>query len=245
MKKKYKLSSLVEFYINYIFQKTTILIFGISLILMVLILLLMTNNGNDEAFYLMSSYDIHKSYFEKALLIITIFNGIIISTIVITLIIYSNSFDSLFISYIPRNVICIAKILSIFIVVLIITLIEVGIIYLIPLIKYKLYKTDIDDLKLIYYLLLTNVFLIMIEVLFTTIFQSIFIPMVILFINISFKILSDSIYTLRLTLSRLMPIIGIEKNKYIIDGDIIGIVFISISFILYLSFYNIKDLKTI
>ena len=67
MKKKYKLSSLVEFYINYIFQKTTILIFGISLILMVLILLLMTNNGSDEAFYLMSSYDIHKSYFEKAL----------------------------------------------------------------------------------------------------------------------------------------------------------------------------------
>lgn len=240
--KKYRLSSLVGLYLNYVFQKSTLIILGISLVLMSLIVFSLTTINN-EAGYLLSYNDIHIEYFKKALLVVHIFNNVIIATLVINLAINSISFDSLFLSYVPRNIICISKIIAISLIIFGLTLFEVSLIYFVPLIKFSLYKTSASDLMLILYLFLANLFVIMIEMLFTTIFQSIFVPMIVLFLSVALKILCDSIKSLKDSLSYFIPLIDFKNNQYYLDGGIMASVVIILLGALYLSFYNSRDLK--
>ena len=116
MRNKYKLNSLISLYISYIFQKGTIIIFSISLLLMLVFLILISNPWMNNTTYLLSSKDIHKAYLEQGIFIIQVFNSVIIAILVIQLFINSNSFDTLFISYAKRKNIVYMKLISILII---------------------------------------------------------------------------------------------------------------------------------
>ena len=70
---------LTSLYLNYIFSKTTLIILGISLLLMVLALVFISNPAMSEAEYLLGSDEVHNNYFRLAGFIIQVFNSIIIS----------------------------------------------------------------------------------------------------------------------------------------------------------------------
>ena len=105
---------------------------------MITILVVIANPSLSDTDYLLGFKDIHNAYFEQSLFVIQVFNSIIVTTVVITIIINSISFDSLFVSYVPRYIICISKLCAILIIIFGIILFEVIIVYLIPLLKYDL-----------------------------------------------------------------------------------------------------------
>lgn len=244
MKKNYKLKSLIELYISYIFQKGTLIIFGISILLMLIFVILVSNPFLENQQYLLSAKDIHRGYFEQALFIIQVFNTVILSTIVIQIIINSTSFDALFISYVNRKNIAYSKIISLFIVLSLLILFEVLILYLVPIFRFSLYKPEIGDLVIIFYLAISIVFEIMISILFTTAFKSIFMPMALLFTSIILKAIS-SIGNLREILSYIIPMIYLDdmRAKLELKTIIISLVISLIAGILYLYIYKRRDLK--
>ena len=244
-KKNYNLMSLTSLYLNYIFQKTTLIVLGLSLILMTVILLLIANPSLSNTDYLMGYKDIHNSYFEQGLFVIQVFNSIIVTTVVITIIINSISFDSLFVSYVPRYIICLSKIFAIFIIIFGIILFEVIVLYLIPLLKYDLYKTDLGDFKLIGYLLLITFFELMVEVFISTLIPTMFAPMTFLFIFIVMKSIIHSMNKVKNIISAFIPVIETSNSSFTSDGIIVGLIWIILLSILYISVYNVKDLKII
>ena len=244
-KKNYKITSLISLYLNYIFQKTTLIVLGISLLLMITILVIIANPSLSDADYLLGYKDIHNSYFEQALFVIQVFNSVIVTTVVITIIINSISFDSLFVSYVPRYVICIAKIFAITIIILAINLFEVMVIYLIPLLKYDLYKPNISDLTLILYLFLTTFFELMLEVSLSTLIPIIFVPMSFWFIIIVMKSIMHSMNKVKNIISAFIPVIETSGSTFSTNGILVGIIWIIVLAFMYFSIYNVKDLKNI
>lgn len=244
-KKNYKMRSLISLYLNYIFQKTTLIVLGLSLLLMVVIMIIIANPSLSEVDYLLGYKDIHNSYFEQALFVIQVFNSIIVTTVVITIIINSISFDSLFVSYVPRYAICIAKIIAITTIILAINLFEVIVIYLIPLLKYDLYKTNISDMTLVFYLLLTTFFELMLEVCLSTLIPVIFVPMSFLFIFIVMKSLMHSMNKVKNIISAFIPVIETSGSSFTTNGVLVGLIWIIVLAFMYFSIYNVKDLKNI
>ena len=243
MKKKNNTIQLVNLYINYIFSKTTIIILSISLILMTLALILISNPSLDKADYLLGYNIIHLNYFRLGILIIQVFNSVIITTIIITVIINSASFDSLFISNNPRYIICLSKLLAMFIIMILISLFEFIILYLIPLIHYPLYKPLAKEYLVIFYLLIIDFFEISLSVLLSTLVSSIFIPMAVLFISIIFKVICQSVVSFKNSISYFIPIL--EEAKYGLDGEgiMVGVIWVILLIFLYFSVYNVRDLK--
>ncbi len=244
-KKNYNLMSLTSLYLNYIFQKTTLIVLGLSLILMTIILLLIANPSLSSTDYLIGYKDIHNSYFEQGLFVIQVFNSIIVATVVITIIINSISFDSLFVSYVPRYIICLSKIFAIIIILFGIILFETIVLYLIPLLKYDLYKTNLGDFKIIGYLLLVTFFELMVEVFISTLIPTMFAPMTFLFIFIVMKSIIHSMNKVKNIISAFIPVIEVSNSAFSSDGIIVGLIWIILLSFLYISVYNVKDLKII
>lgn len=243
-KNNHKISSLIGLYISYIFQKGTLIIFGVSLILMLVFLVIVANPWLENYQYLLSSKDIHRGYLEQAVFIVQVFNSVILATIVIQIIINSSSFDSLFVSYVNRRNIAIAKILALGIVLFLLILFEVFILYLIPTFKFSLYKPDVKDLIIILYLSISIVFELMLSIFLTTLTQSIFMPMALLFASIILKAIS-SIAKLRDILAYFIPMIYIDDMSAKLELKtviIAGVLSIAFSF-LYFNLYSSKDLK--
>ncbi len=244
MKNKYNIKSLINLYISYIFQKGTIIILIGSLLLMTLFLIIVSNPWLPNTDYLLSYKDIHRGYLEQGIFIIQVFNSVIISAIVIQIIINSNSFDTLFISYIPRKNIVIVKLLSLLIILLALILFEVLILFIIPLFRYSLYKMEIENIIIIPYLLICIIFELSISILLSIIFQSIFIPMTVLFTSVIIKVIS-SIKGIKEIFSYFIPIIYIDNmnSKLDIKAMLVGIVLSILFLFIYYRIYKYKDIK--
>ncbi len=244
MQNKYKTQSLIGLYISYLFQKLTLIIFGIAIISMMIILIVLSNPWLENTNYLLSAADIHRGYFEQGIFVIQVFNSIIIATIVIQLFINSSSFDALFLSYIPRNKLCIIKLLALSIIISLLILFEVLALYLIPILRYSQYKPSIGDLMILIYLSISVIFEIVISVLLTTLFQSIFIPMVVLFLSVISKAIS-SIDKLKDILSYAIPLVRIKDTSAYLEVHtvIISLIISIIMVLLYFIIYNKKDIR--
>lgn len=241
--KNYKISSLVSLYLNYIFQKTTLIILSISLLLMAIILIILSNPSIDNINYLFSYKDIHKAFFEQAIFVINIFNGIIVTTIVISLIINSISFDNLFVSYVPRYIICISKIITAIIILALVVLFEVIILFLIPLINYDLYNLSFSEIKALFLIFEEALFELMLEITLTTIVSTLFVPMAVLFLFLIINIIIQSVPKSNNIIGSFIPILEASSEGLIASGIIVGIIWIILLSFLYFSVYNVKDLK--
>ena len=117
--KKTKFHNLILLYLNYCFQKTTIIVFAFSLVLLIISLVGMSSINYSHESYLLNPDIFHEQYFKESLFIIQIFNSIIIATMAIILIINATSFDALFVSHMPRFLICLAKVIVLIIIILV------------------------------------------------------------------------------------------------------------------------------
>ena len=96
--KSQSLICLTKLYFSYLFQKATIIVFSISLLLILGIVILISNPFSSSSEYLYNYNEIHTLFLAQSLFVIQLFNSVIITTIALSLTINSKSFDSLFLS---------------------------------------------------------------------------------------------------------------------------------------------------
>lgn len=242
-KKECSLIDLATLYLSYIFNKITLIIFLVSLLFIILSLLFLCNPFLDLNEYIINPESYHQNYFHQGLFILSIFNGIIVSTLVILLSIQSNSFDSLFIGRMKRIRISLSKLIVISVIFLLLALFEFFILYLYPILIFPNYKIEYIDLRVIYYLLLSLLFSYTLSNLLSTIISSIFIPMVLLFIDLVKGVLISSFKDLNHVMSYILPILNYENGLVSSSSMIVTFLWISFFTILYILIYNIKDIK--
>ncbi len=237
-----KLRTLISLNLAFIIQKTTIIIYLIGIILTGLCLFFIANPFMDPYTYLANSNDIHISYFNQSLFILELFNSIIIIAIIININISSNSFDSLFISYTPRGKIIISKIISLALINLIIVIIDSLILFGIPLILYSNYVLSFESLKIILFLYIIIFFESSIAMMLSGIIQSLFVPILVSFTAIVFRVMCMNFTIISNTLKSYLPIIKISTTVTC-DAFIPAIIWSILTLIIYYSIYSIKDIR--
>lgn len=242
---KNKFLNLIILYLGYIFQKSTIIIFSFSLLLIVVFLSISSNMNYNELSYLSNPEIFHQQYFTQSLFIIQIFNSIIIATITITLILNATSFDSLFVSHTPRILICFAKICAFIIILFSIILFEVVVLFIIPTLKYTYYKPNINELKIFIYLFQTELIEFIISIAITTLLSQIFVPMIFMFISIVIKLFSNNLTDFNKAISNILPIINVSQNSFICNAIFLSIIWVILIGFIYIGTYSIKDIKNV
>ena len=241
--KKNNIIKLSSLYLNFSFQKVTIIIFSLSLILMTTFMFIISNPWITNEEYLLNYEGFHDNYFRLSLLIIEIFNGIIIASFIITLIINANSFDFLFISNNKRMYLSISKIITLLLILFALTLFEFIILNVVALTRYSLYKININSILILLFIFLSMIFEAGLSMLLTTLVNSIFIPMIILFVGIIIRLLSSSFPKIEEITSKIFPIINISGTDIIFNSYLTTPILSILFYIIYVFYYNIKDLK--
>jgi hypothetical protein len=242
-RKEKKLISLTSVYLNYTFQKATILVFSISLAFMVIALTVIANPMYDRNSYLLSPESYHQVYFNGALFVINLFNGIIITTISILLFLQSNSFDALFLPNTKRSKLLSIKILASVILFLLLSLFEFVLLYGIPLFLYSSYKMDISSMLTILYLFLGMIFDFSISIILSILVPTIFSPMIVLFISLVKNMISTTFFSIKEVISEILPLLTYNNGIIIMPSvyiiPIFSLLFLFINYLLY----NIRDIK--
>ncbi len=241
--KKNNIIKLSSLYLNFSFQKVTIIVFSLSLILMTTFMFIISNPWITNEEYLLNYEGFHDNYFRLSLLIIEIFNGIIIASFIITLIINANSFDFLFISNNKRMYLSISKIITLLLILFALTLFEFIILNVVALARYSLYKININSILILLFIFLSMIFEAGLSMLLTTLVNSIFIPMIILFVGIIIRLLSSSFPKIEEITSKIFPIINISGTDIIFNSYLATPILSILFYIIYVFYYNIKDLK--
>lgn len=245
-KDKNRIGKLIYLYMCLIFQKATIIILAISFILMTLGIILFSNPQLKEADYISAINEIHTSYFQQSILLIQIFNIIIITSVVISINISSSSFDLFFISYSPRYKICLAKLISIILFSLLIVMLEMILLYTVAYIRY-------DKLIFIKEMFISNIFIFvslifeaLLSLALSTFASSIFVPMMVLFISVIIKVIINNYNKINEFISLFYPVMDLNQNYIIVmDNFLVICIWIILLFFLYVSIYNVKEMKNI
>ncbi len=243
--KKSRFLSLCNLYNSFILQKSTLIILIITLILFGVGLYYFSNPSFLIEDYLKSKNDFHQSYFSQGLFIIQILNSIIIVSLCYNFSIKSINFDVLFLSFNSRKKITLAKIITSAFIMLMFLLLEMIIMLLIPLIIYPSFKLSIDLLLTFLYLYIIMLFEFFLSLLFTTIVNTIFTPMAILFVEITIKILFNNVTAIKDNLKDFIPYISYNKvdNIFTLNSPLIVCLWVVLVMLLYIQVYSMKDIK--
>ena len=243
--RKYKNRFLIDLYLGHMLQKSTIIVFSISLIFILICSYLVTNPWLNKIDYIISPSDFHSLYMNQIVIIIQIFNCIITATLIINLTIQSASFDILYVSYISRRKLCICKLLSLILVLISLALIETIIIYFVGYLVYNKFYFNYEIIYSGIYILLSMLWNSLLSITLTTIIPIIFVPMAILLLNIIIIILANNIKTIGDGMSSIIPILNFSDNNNLIKMDNPLVIFTLILLLgfLYISIYEVKDLK--
>lgn len=238
-----RIISLTSLYLNYTFQKSTIIVFSLSLVFMIVALIVIANPMYDKDSYLLDPKAFHQVYFNGALFVISLFNGIIITTISILLFLQSNSFDALFLPNTKRSMLLSSKVFSSIILFILLSLFEFILLYGIPLFLYSTYKMDYSCLLSILYLFLGMVFDFSISIILSILVPTIFSPMIVLFISIVKNMISTTFTSIKEVLSQILPLILYNGTIVVMPSAYIIPIFSLLFLFIYYLLYNIKDIK--
>ncbi len=244
-KRKNKLWNLINLYFEFSFQKSTIIIGILSILIMIFGIYFVSNPWLIKSEYLEASKDYHFMFLSQSLLIIQIFNSIIVTTIVISLTIQSYAFDILFISYIPRKKICLSKIIVLYLLCLLLCGFEILLIYSIGFIRFSNFTFSYEVLNSYFFLFLSLLFECMVSLNISTIFPILFTPMVFLFVSLVLKIICNNFDIIYKGLSTAIPLVKINYMQIIfeIKNPVLTILWIILFALLYISIYEIKDIR--
>ncbi|MBE6137579.1 MAG: hypothetical protein E7176_04205 [Erysipelotrichaceae bacterium] len=244
-KEKYKYSGLQAIYFNYIFQKSIFVVFLISIILMSIFVVLSSNPWLDRLDYIKYPNDFHLMYFTQASLIIQIFNSIIVATLVISTVIQANSFDTLFLSYIPRKKIALYKILNVSIILFLLCLYELVLFIGVGMLVYPSFVPIAMSYIGFMNIIVVMMFEFSVCIVFTTILPIVFIPMCSLFIFIVIKLLSNNYRMVMDIISKIMPVVKLNSSSMTFEtsNPILSIIWVLLLIVIYVNIYSLKDIK--
>ncbi len=241
--KSFSLMTLVKLYSSFLFQKTTIIIFSIALVLILGIIIYLSNpfmNVND---YLVGYKEIHLNFFLQSFFVLQLFNSVIIATISISLIIQAQSFDTLFLSHTSRWKLCISKIITSSIVLFLLVAYEILLIIIIPLIRFPLFNINKDIIFSLFYLFLSTLTESIISFLVSIIIPVVFSPMLFMFISVVIKLLCNNFTNFKNIFTKIIPFVDVSYDGIKFDAFMLTPIWILLFGMLFLSIYSIKDLK--
>ena len=225
--KRKNLKSLFSLYGSFILNFKTIIAIIISLIILACALYYLSRI-DDSKNYMENPLIYHQSYFNLAILIINLLNGVLIAFLVMNISINSLSFDILFIPYIKREKISIIKLLTIFIILFILLTMEFIIISLIALIQFKCYKIDFNFVLSFYYSFISLIFETLISIALTEIFNVIITPLFVLFIFLIIRVLMNNYNKIKDLFYDYIPylIYNSKENVFEFGNSIVSILLI-------------------
>lgn len=179
----------------------------------------------------------------QSLFVLSIFNGILVTTISIIYMLQSNSFDALFLSYTKRSMLCISKIIAAAILFLLLSIFEFVLLYGLPLILYPSFKMDRKALLTIIYIFSAMLFDFALSIVLVVWIPNIFSPMVILFLSIVKNMLTTSFQAIKNIGGEILPILCYKDGYISMQSIYITPIFSLLLFLVYFSIYNIKDIK--
>ena len=235
--------NLISLYLNYVFQKSTVIIFLVSILFMILALIIIINPNFDMDLYKINPASFHEKYFMQSLFVLSIFNGILVTTISIIYMLQSNSFDALFLSYTKRSMLCISKIIAAGILFLLLAIFEFVLLYGLPLFLYPSFKMDPKALLTIAYIFSSMLFDFALSIVLVVLIPNIFSPMVILFLAIVKNMLTTSFLWVKDIGGEILPILCYKDGYISMQSIYITPIFSLLLFLVYFSIYNIKDIK--
>ena len=235
---------LINLYLNFLLNKKIMIIMSILMFFLIISLIYISKIDN-EIDYLGNPNSFHQSYFNLALLLINILNSVLISFFVINLSINSLNFDILFISYIKRYKLSIYKLLTIFLIMLLILLIEFVIIMLIALLRFKLYVLSNMAILTFLYNYIAVIFELLISIGLTEIFNLFITPLFVLFIFLILKILMNNYVKIKELFFDYIPYITYNSKENIFEfgNPLIIILLVFALIFIYIQIYSIKDIK--
>jgi hypothetical protein len=210
---------------------------------MVIALIVIANPMYDRNSYLLSQESYHQVYFNGALFVINLFNGIIITTISILLFLQSNSFDALFLPNTKRSMLLSIKILASVILFLLLSLFEFVLLYGIPLFLYSSYKMDISSMLTILYLFLGMIFDFSISIILSILVPTIFSPMIVLFISLVKNMIFTTFSSIKEVIAEILPLLTYNNGIILMPSVYIIPIFSLLFLFIYYLLYNIKDIK--
>lgn len=242
--KRKNLKALVSLYSSFILNIKTIIAIIISLSFLAVALIYLSKI-DDNVSYMANPILYHQSYFNLAILIISMLNGILISFFVLNISINSLSFDVLFISFVKRTKLSLIKLITIFIILFLLLALEFIIIMLIALLQFKCYKITKDVVITFSYSFISIAFEALISIVLTEIFNVIITPLFVLFLFLIIRLLMNNYEKIKDLFFDYIPylIYNSKENIFEFGNPIVSITLIFSLIIIYIQIYSIKDLK--
>ncbi len=188
-KKKY----LIEMYSSFYLNKTSLIIFGLSIILLMIIFLTSIESNISRKMYEINYESIINAYFNEcffaATLIIAIFSIFLGSMEGITQV---SKFDAMFVGNNNRFDILLAKIIAFIIIDYIFISIVFLILFLIPTIKFDYFTFKLEYLKILINIIIWSNFILFISMIISLLIQNYFSPLLVFIYYFLMKLMSDS-----------------------------------------------------
>lgn len=238
-------SVLFSLYTGFVFQKMTVWILLVSILLMAVGLLLCANPWLDKRDYLTVSADFHRLYFQQALFLIQIFNSVILSALIGNIMLQASGFDILFLPFVPRKRICSIKLLVLLVLFFFLCFFEAVLTVGIAFIRYPEFRADSILLASFGYLLLAGMYEALLASVLTVLWNSAFTPTLTLILFLSFKILDNNMPLLGERLSVVLPYVRMNPQDVWIEllNPVLIAVWIGFYALLYIQLYTIRDIK--
>lgn len=241
MKKRTNSLSLLKLYFNYCINIKSLVILGVSLIIMTITILLLCKNSESTEYYLINYDAIHTNYLNQSVLIIEIVNSFIIACMVNQITVSQSSFDSLFVSYISRIEVSIIKIISILLLVFFYILIEVIIISVIGYFSYIYYKSNSIALATFLYLVQFGVIQISIAFFISILINNNFSTIISFIIFVASIFLKDNLASKIDIFNKIIPIYDMSAAN--LELPYIGYGVTIVFLILFILMFKVKNIK--
>ena len=220
------------------FNKKSIFTLLTSFIILLIYLIFISYNSYDKEAYLLAFNDVHMMYLKEGLFVINIINFLLILVFSTTLFVNSDSFDSMYVSYISRNIVSKSRIWAMIYLELVICIISFISLILPPLIIYPYFKIELSHMYIFGYILILGLLQIAITMLLISFVNNNFIPMLGFLISFFMQIISMGFSD---KIEYLEYFIPINYNKY--ELPIIGVMIFFSSILIYKMKYNVKNIN--
>jgi hypothetical protein len=239
MKKRSKVNMLTYLYVKLAINKLSIISICISYLILLGYLIFITCFEYDETSYMSMYNDIHQAYIRNSSFIGIILNSIILIVLIISIFVDITGFDSVHIPIANRGSVLLSKLLAIFILIFIISLISFSLIIILAEIFYPNFQFSTNHSSIFLYFIFSLFIQLAISVLMLSIINSSFISITGFFITFVMLFIGTN-YDRINGISYLIPIL--DQNNLLKNVPYVGIAAAILSLLIYSIVYDTKNI---
>jgi hypothetical protein len=238
MKKRNNFNLLFNINVRMAFNKKSIIAIIFSFLILILYLTYISYNSYVAEEYLSSYNDVHSIYLKEGLSLVNIINSLLTMVLITTLFVNTDSFDSMYVSYIPRNIISKSKIWTLIFLELIMIIIEYLALTIPAVIIFPYYKIEINNLYILGYITIYGMIQTGVTILLISLMNNNFIPMLGFIISFVLQIFASNFKDKFEGIKYFVPINYMNYNV-----PYIGFMIFFMSMLFYKSKFSIKNIN--